>query len=408
MVSEISGPTGASAPAPASPARRPHPFYEGEYLDPDPKPERRIAHETDSAAVAAPPAAPGRVAHPFYEGEYLDPDAGARAFGADGPSFLDLLDILNPLQHIPVVSAIYRRVTGDEISPMARIAGGLLYGGPVGLATAFANGLLEETTGRDLGGTVLAFLAGEEEGDLEPPTELAELAPAAGPKAAASGTPAPPAPEATRPPSATLAPSVPQTPEPSEAGAPISLLPRDPSARERKSARLGAAAAPDPAAPSNAEREIAQREVVIGASAAAGSGGGAPRSGPRSLRGPSGGAIMEDPIRAMLLARGAVPQALVPQAPGSVVATRRGAGRQIASAAMRHDIGADPEDRVPGKRGVPPPRGTAPSATSERRRPQAAAMPAGYVAQQMMKALAKYEAMMKRRTASNDSNDLTL
>ncbi|HEV7371081.1 MAG TPA: hypothetical protein VGO20_18420, partial [Arenibaculum sp.] len=49
-------------------------------------------------------------------------------------SFWDLLDVINPLQHIPVVGTIYRALTGDEISTPARVAGGTLYGGVVGFA----------------------------------------------------------------------------------------------------------------------------------------------------------------------------------------------------------------------------------------------------------------------------------
>ncbi|MBT5663730.1 MAG: hypothetical protein HOJ06_00205, partial [Rhodospirillaceae bacterium] len=51
--------------------------------------------------------------------------AGAQSafFGEDGLTFGDVLDIINPLQHIPVVSTLYRELTGDEISPGARMAG---------------------------------------------------------------------------------------------------------------------------------------------------------------------------------------------------------------------------------------------------------------------------------------------
>ena len=51
-------------------------------------------------------------------------DGGSGFFGADGLTFGDVLDVINPLQHIPVVSTIYRAITGDEISPGARVAGG--------------------------------------------------------------------------------------------------------------------------------------------------------------------------------------------------------------------------------------------------------------------------------------------
>ena len=44
-------------------------------------------------------------------------------WGEDGFSFDDIIDLLNPLQHLPVVSTLYRSITGDEISSGAQIAG---------------------------------------------------------------------------------------------------------------------------------------------------------------------------------------------------------------------------------------------------------------------------------------------
>ena len=55
-------------------------------------------------------------------------------FGEDGFTFGDIIDIINPLQHIPIVSSIYRKVTGDVIAPAMEIAGGALFGGPLGAA----------------------------------------------------------------------------------------------------------------------------------------------------------------------------------------------------------------------------------------------------------------------------------
>lgn len=51
-------------------------------------------------------------------------------------SFGDFLDMINPLQHIPVISSIYRAVTGENINPVSRIAGDVMYGGAMGLASA--------------------------------------------------------------------------------------------------------------------------------------------------------------------------------------------------------------------------------------------------------------------------------
>ncbi|MBP5858140.1 hypothetical protein KAJ83_14060 [Marivibrio halodurans] len=83
-------------------------------------------------------------------------------FGKDGLSFDDILDTLNPLQHLPVVSTIYRQITGDEISSGARLAGGALYGGPVGVLGAAINAASVESSGQDLGQRAYAALFGEE------------------------------------------------------------------------------------------------------------------------------------------------------------------------------------------------------------------------------------------------------
>lgn len=51
-------------------------------------------------------------------------------FAGDGAlTFGDFLDIINPLQHLPLVSTIYRAITGDDISVGSRAAGALIYGG---------------------------------------------------------------------------------------------------------------------------------------------------------------------------------------------------------------------------------------------------------------------------------------
>lgn len=55
-------------------------------------------------------------------------------FGEDGFNFGDILDIVNPLQHIPIVGSIYRKITGDVIAPAMEVAGGALFGGPLGAA----------------------------------------------------------------------------------------------------------------------------------------------------------------------------------------------------------------------------------------------------------------------------------
>ncbi|MDG3440294.1 hypothetical protein [Nitrospirillum amazonense] len=73
-------------------------------------------------------------------------------------SFWDVVDIINPLQHIPVISTIYREITGDTIKAPAKILGGLLYGGPIGMALATGDAIIEEETGEDVGAHVMDAL----------------------------------------------------------------------------------------------------------------------------------------------------------------------------------------------------------------------------------------------------------
>lgn len=81
---------------------------------------------------------------------------------AEDFSFGDLLDVINPLQHIPLISTMYRNITGDTISPTSMVAGGLLFGGPLGLLVASANAMhAQEHGGQDFGQTMWAELTGD-------------------------------------------------------------------------------------------------------------------------------------------------------------------------------------------------------------------------------------------------------
>jgi hypothetical protein len=79
-----------------------------------------------------------------------------KPFGDDGLTFGDILDVINPLQHIPVISTIYRNLTGDELSPAARIAGGALFGGPIGFVARAANTAVMAFSGKDIGENIAA------------------------------------------------------------------------------------------------------------------------------------------------------------------------------------------------------------------------------------------------------------
>lgn len=98
-------------------------------------------------ALAAPDKAAGKDERGFFD----------RLWGKDGFSFGALLDIVNPLQHIPIVGTVYRAMTGDSIGPASRIAGGTLFGGVIGLIASSIDSLVEEETGRDFGQHILAM-----------------------------------------------------------------------------------------------------------------------------------------------------------------------------------------------------------------------------------------------------------
>jgi hypothetical protein len=78
-------------------------------------------------------------------------------------SFADLLDTINPLQHIPVISNIYRGLTGDTLSAGAQIIGGALFGGPIGLIASIAGSIIEQQTGKDIAANVFAAVTGQYE-----------------------------------------------------------------------------------------------------------------------------------------------------------------------------------------------------------------------------------------------------
>lgn len=72
--------------------------------------------------------------------------------------FADIIDMINPLQHIPLVNMAYQNITGDEIKPMSQIVGGAVFGGALGAGSALANVIIEAETGKDIGGHALAMV----------------------------------------------------------------------------------------------------------------------------------------------------------------------------------------------------------------------------------------------------------
>lgn len=116
--------------------------------------ETEIAATIGSAASAAAAPPPDFATTLAYAQDSTPPDTG----GEEEFGFGDLIDMVNPLQHIPIVNALYRDLTGDRIGPAARIIGGTLYGGPVGGGAALANVVVEYETGRDVTGNMIAMV----------------------------------------------------------------------------------------------------------------------------------------------------------------------------------------------------------------------------------------------------------
>lgn len=110
---------------------------------------------------------------------------------AGGASFHDLLDVINPLQHLPVVGTVYRWLTGDEPGNLARVVGDGLYGGPVGAITGLFNAISRDG-GEDMGERIMtwAFGPGHSKSEPDQGTAIATASPGgdATDKTAAAGT----------------------------------------------------------------------------------------------------------------------------------------------------------------------------------------------------------------------------
>lgn len=144
-----------TAPLPAAPYQEPtHRF--GRALD-DRLPATGMhpagLHAAESAVEGSPITTASTVA------------ATEAATDEDGFSFDDLLDIVNPLQHLPVVSTVYREITGDEIRPESRVLGGGLFGGVLGAAASLVDVAVESFSGDSMGGHVMTALFGDDEAE---------------------------------------------------------------------------------------------------------------------------------------------------------------------------------------------------------------------------------------------------
>ncbi len=120
---------------------------------------------------------PGNGGNEFVDGAEtagaFDGVADISFLGKENLNFTDLLDVINPLQHLPVIGDLYRSVTSDQISAPARMAGGTIYGGPIGFVSSLINTIMEEATGDDIGGHMLALFKGDGSADETVQTAVA-------------------------------------------------------------------------------------------------------------------------------------------------------------------------------------------------------------------------------------------
>ena len=208
-----------------------------------------------ASSVAWPPAQP-------YE---EPPDDGKPHIWAQkGFQFHDFLDIINPLQHIPIIASIYRWITGEPIGNLPRVVGDSLYGGAIGFVTGLLGVGVKEETGKDIGEHVLAAVTGT---TAETPSAPAAGAPESASTAAASAdspaaaSPAPaPVGISALPPLAT--PAAPPQIQPDHP--PIPLLPSATS----PAPSAAAPSAQDPAQLFLAQAAARQRQLLQGGGAA--------------------------------------------------------------------------------------------------------------------------------------------
>ena len=85
-------------------------------------------------------------------------DAAKAESGEEKESFFQhILDVINPLQHLPIIGTIYRAATGERLDAVEKIAGDALYGGLWGAVTAVADVAFEAITGKSVEDTVMAW-----------------------------------------------------------------------------------------------------------------------------------------------------------------------------------------------------------------------------------------------------------
>ncbi|MDZ4342521.1 MAG: hypothetical protein U1E51_08835 [Candidatus Binatia bacterium] len=137
--------------------------------------------------------------------------------------FRDVLDIINPLHHVPIVATLYRNMTGDNIGMAPRVIGGALWGRIGGFVSGVVNSVVSWFTGKDIGDHIYGALFGKP-GESGDGTAVAR---AANPPAVLSGKP-PLTPQAAE----LVSPEIVLVPEKSSEAPAVAEPPAIPDAKE--------------------------------------------------------------------------------------------------------------------------------------------------------------------------------
>src|SRR5436190_3431451 len=114
---------------------------------------------------------------PIYHTMVMSPGPAGKTSGASVPVTADqtgapaekqesffhhLWDVVNPLQHIPVIGTLYRAITGEKLDAVEKIAGDTLYGGLWGAVSSIADVAFEGLTGKSFEETALALFKSDD------------------------------------------------------------------------------------------------------------------------------------------------------------------------------------------------------------------------------------------------------
>lgn len=82
-------------------------------------------------------------------------------WGKDGFTFGDVMDMVNPLHHIPIISKYYQENTNDEICEGSKFIGDILLGGLLGgitgVISSLANTAVRQQTNQDVMEHIIAI-----------------------------------------------------------------------------------------------------------------------------------------------------------------------------------------------------------------------------------------------------------